>query len=144
MFAALALLGGALAQQPSVELHRALSYRHALPCAEIEALTDDPVADLLAAVEQIEQPPWAPMRAAQCLVASHATTIRADLERWVVVPEQKGLGLLALGMLDQMPVETAVPVARLALRDGPDREAARLRVGRSTVPEVRALVEEAR
>lgn len=117
---------------------RALSMRHPMACAEIEALTPTPVDTLQHVVATVELPPWAPMRAADCLVRSHAVEIRPTIEGWVTDPAVAGLGRLVLADLDAMPVEVAVPVARKAL-DGHLAELARERIASSTRAEVRAV-----
>lgn len=119
---------------------RALSARDGASCEAVEALASQPVATLLAVVEEVRMPPYAPMRAAGCLVSRHATAVQPDLERWVVDPQTKGLGRLVLGAFDQMPVAVAVPVARKALSEGTDRELASKRAAAAATPEIRALV----
>ena len=120
---------------------RALSMRHPVPCAEVEALAPDPVDTLLHVVDEVQMPPWAPMRAAECLVRGHGLEVREHLQRWVVEPELKGLGRLVLGELEALPVEVAVEVARAAVTRGSEPELARERVEAVSVPEVRAVLE---
>lgn len=118
---------------------RMLSSRDPVPCATIEALTPDPTATLLAVVDTVERPPWAPMRAANCLIQNHATEAQSAIERWVVAPELKGLGRLVLSSLDAMPLSVAVPVARKALAEGADPVLARERISAAKSAEIRAL-----
>jgi hypothetical protein len=118
---------------------RALSSRDPVSCELIFSLTSTPVPTLLQVVDEIARPPWAPMRAASCLVQHHAAEIQPDLERWVVAPELKGLGRLVLDSLDRMPPEVAVPVARKALESGPEKELALQKISAAQHPEVRAL-----
>lgn len=117
----------------------ALSSRDAVSCESIEALTATPTATLVEVVQTVQMPPWAPMRAADCLIERHPLEIREQLDQWVTDPNLAGLNRLVLGKLDVMPVEVAVPVARKAL-EGSDPELARARVGASKVAEVRAVV----
>ncbi|HHO54292.1 MAG TPA: hypothetical protein ENK18_26335 [Deltaproteobacteria bacterium] len=138
-------IGGALAgaaPQGAEQVIGALSMRHAVPCAEVEALTPVPVPALLYVVEQVARPPWAPMRAAVCLLEGHASEIEAQLQLWVTSPELLGLGRLVLGRLPVLPVPTAVELARRALSEGPEPERARATLARSEVIEVRALLSE--
>lgn len=119
---------------------RALSSRDPVSCSTIEALAADPVPVLLAVVEQVSMPPYAPMRAATCLIDAHAAKIQPQLEQWVVQPELKGLGRLVLGSLDRMPAEVSVPVVRRALAEGSDPALAAERAAAASTPEIRALV----
>ena len=122
-------------------VYRALSIRDPAPtCESIEALTETPVETLLFVVDNAQQPPWAGMRAAECLISRHAVAAQASLTAWVSSPETKGLAILALNQLDTMPLEVSLTVARAALV-GPDVESARTRIGRSTIPEIKALAE---
>lgn len=120
-------------------VYEALSVRDPAPsCAEVEALADDPVQDLLFVVDHAQQPPWAGLRAAACLIDGHAAEIEPRLEQWVTDPSTRGLGIVVLGKLDVLPEPVAVKVARLAL-SGPDPEGARRRIAASNRPEVRAV-----
>jgi hypothetical protein len=127
-------------EPPEVDtLRRALSMRHPVPCEELQAGLAEPVEALRWAVEGIQQPPWAGMRAAECLTRHHAEAVQADLVRWVTEPQLKGLGIQTVGLLEVLPVAVAVPVAREALR-GPVAERARKAVTADVRPEVAALV----
>jgi len=125
-----------------VAMHRALSHRDGSPpCADIEALSKKPVEDLKFIVEHVPAPPWAGMRAAQCLIEHHPAAIDAELDTWVTDPQLAGLGILVLNRLDDLPVETARRVAALALESGSERIGAKKRVAAAARPEVRELVE---
>ena len=122
------------------DVTHALSYRHAKPCSELEALTTTPVATLRHVVQEVQMPPWAPMRAAECLQRNHAQEVRDDLLRWVSEPEMKGLGRQVVGLLDVLPEPLAVEVAREALV-GPVAERARVVMARDTRPGIVQLLE---
>lgn len=135
----IASLGLARAAPEQVDqVVRALSSRDPVSCAEIEALTPTPVETLSHVVDNVPNPPWAPMRAADCLIRNHAVESRPNLERWVVAPELKGLGRLVLGSIDTLPVEVAVPVMAKALA-GSDPALATTRCLSAAAPEVRTL-----
>jgi len=114
--------------------------RDPAPCSAVEGLTPTPVDTLQHVVATVDLPPWAPMRAADCLVRGHAAEVQPSIEGWVTDPAVIGLGRLVLSDLDAMPVEVAVPVARRALA-GPLADVARSRIARSAHPEVRAVGE---
>ncbi|MFT5685301.1 MAG: hypothetical protein ACI8RZ_006251 [Myxococcota bacterium] len=122
-------------------VYRALSIRDPAPsCESVEALTETPVETLLFVVDNAKQPPWAGMRAAECLISRHAVTAEASIKGWVTGPETKGLAILTFNQLDTMPLEVSLSVARAAMA-GPEAESARPRIARSTVPEIKALAE---
>ena len=122
-------------------VYRALSVRDPAPsCESVEALTETPVDTLLFVVDNAQQPPWAGMRAAECLTTRHAEAAEASITAWVSSSETKGLAILALNQLDIMPLPVALNVARAALA-GPEADTARSRIARSSVTEIKALVE---
>lgn len=136
--------GRASAQDATADeaVRRALAARDAAPgCAEVEALTPTPVETLLRVVEEVELPPWVPMRAAECLATRHAAAVPDHLRRWVVAPETRGLGRLVVERLDAVPIDLARDLAMRALHEGPEPERARARIARLRTPELRALAE---
>lgn len=121
---------------------RVLSTRDGEPsCAEVEEVLaeTDPVAAYLYIIEMVKMPPTVPMRAAGCLLAGHAEAAAPQIKRWVTEPELKGLGLLVLNRLDQLPEPLAVACVELAL-SGDLAEDARMAAGDSTHPGVQALI----
>jgi hypothetical protein len=118
---------------------RALSSRDAVSCEAVEALAPDAVSALRTVVAEVTMPPYAPMRAADCLIRRHAAEVQPDLERWVMEPGLKGLGRLVLGALDAMPAQVAVPVVRKALAEGSEPELAARKAAAAVSPEIRAL-----
>jgi len=117
-----------------------LSLRHPVPCEQLLAQTDTPVETLLHVVDHTTMPPWAPMRAAECLMEAHASEIQPRLDSWVTTPELKGLGRLTLGKLDHLPLAVAEAVGRKALTEGTEPERARRALVASSRAELRALV----
>ena len=81
------------------------------------------------------------MRAAACLARRHPESVRTQLVRWVSSEETAGLGIQTLGLLDELPEDIAVEVARAALADGPAALRARERLQRVELPAVAALLE---
>lgn len=104
---------------------RRLSVRDPEPdCGAVEAeLEADPVATFLYVIQTVERPPWAPMRAAGCLIDGHAAEIGPTLTGWVAGEETQGLGRLVLSRLRDLPDEVAVGVVRAGMR-GPLAEVA--------------------
>jgi hypothetical protein len=117
----------------------ALSIKDPPPaCEQVEALAPDPVPLLLRVVNEVERPPWVAMRAADCLVTRHAPSIESEMTSWMGDRERKGLGLLALGHLDDMEPALATRIASAAMA-GPYRDAASVRIARSRQDSIRAL-----
>ena len=117
-------------------LYNALKVRDSGPsCDELTALSQDIASDLIWIVDNAKQPPWAGIRAARCILSDHLEAKATDVDAWVVDPEKKGLALLTLSMLDEVPETAAVRFATLAL-DGPLAEDARARLADSVHPAV--------
>lgn len=131
---------GALAAPHGVdEVVDALTARHAPTCAAVEALTEEPVAALLWAVDHVQQPGWVGMRAAQCLVDGHADQVREQLQAWVVDPQLRGLGRLVVAKLDALPEPLALDLAQRALTEGPEPDRTLRTLARARTPALRAL-----
>jgi len=121
-------------------LLQALSARDAGPdCAVLSAMSPTPVVDLTWIALNAPMPPWAGMRAAECLITAHHAAAMPTLRAWVTDPQLAGFGILVLNKLDALPLDTAKELATLALSQGPDVEKARKRIARSKVPEIQAL-----
>jgi hypothetical protein len=146
---ALLLSSVALAEPPNAErptptasqeqIYRAFSVRDPVPsCETVEAMSQTPVVDLLFVVDHAAQPPWAAMRAAQCLVRRHSTEVQTQIEAWVSTEATKGLALMTLSLIDELPAEVALSVAQKALA-GPLANDARPRIAKATDPELQKL-----
>jgi hypothetical protein len=106
-------------------------------CADVEALTPQPVPALLELVRTVQMPPTVPMRAAGCLVDRHAVEVADALEAWVGSADTLGLARLVADKIDAVPPEVAVRVAAAAAA-GPNAADLGPRLARSARPEVRA------
>jgi hypothetical protein len=126
---------------PSQEaIIQALSVREPAPtCGGLAALSAAPADDLAWVVTNVTSPPWAGMKAAECLVLEHTEAARPLIDAWVTDPRLKGLGWVVLKHLDAMPRPMALEIAQLAVDKGPDPAGARRRIRRSKVPEIQAL-----
>jgi hypothetical protein len=72
-------------------VHKALSVRDPEPeCADVSALTPEPVADLIFVANHADQPPWASTRAARCLALGHGEAAKAELIAWMGDPVGEG------------------------------------------------------
>ncbi|MFT4979558.1 MAG: hypothetical protein ACI8S6_005469, partial [Myxococcota bacterium] len=108
---------------------------------DLEALSETPVQALTFIVENATQPPWAGVRAAECLTLRHAEEIQPLLLSWVQTPETRGLALMVFNHLDQLPSAVALPVARASL-EGPLAQDARPRLQKLNDPDINALIVE--
>ncbi len=117
----------------------ALAVRDPEPsCEAVELLVDDPAAELIAVIDEVQMPPWVPMRAADCALARHGAQVGDRAVRWVSEPEYEGLGILVINHLDDLPEPLAVDAVAAALR-GPRAEHVRRIAGHSRHGAVRAL-----
>lgn len=124
-------------------MYKALSVRDDGPtCTEVEAMSEDPVGDLVWLTEHATSPPWVGTRAATCLIAGHGEAIADLLRTWVTDPATLGYGWTVLGNLGLLPTALAVELAQLALTDGPDPDGARERIARHDDPALQALLQD--
>jgi hypothetical protein len=143
----LGALGLAAAGSPEDEVITALLPRHGqATCADLaERFDGDVLTDALVSVaEDVEHPPWVPMRAAACVVEAAAqdpAALRAT-ESWLRDEARPGLALVVVQRLDSLELETAGVFADLAVARsvGEPRFAAYARAAllRSRYPEISA------
>ena len=109
-------------------LYDALKLRHeGPPCSDLAELSEAVADDLVWLVENVKHPPWVGIRAAQCVIREH-TEAKADaIDLWVSEANHRGLALLTMGLLDELPEPAAVRFATLAL-EGPLADEARERL----------------
>ena len=106
---------------PSVDqlqsVGRMLSVRDPEPdCATMEASIDaDPVATWVYVVNTMKVPPYAPMRAAGCLISGHPEAATGAMQGWMRDPETQGLARLVLANLEKLPEPVAVDVVQAGL-----------------------------
>lgn len=148
-----ALLGLARAEQPlpeppppawtpspqALQVHQALSQRDPGDCTLVEGLTTTPVPTLLEVVEHATMPPWAPVRAAECLVKGHGPEVRVQMLEWIRDPQSRGLAAVVYRNIDLLPEELAVELATASLT-GADPDRARRYLKASTKQSVRDIV----
>ena len=103
------------ADSAPARIHQALSVRHPVPsCASVSALSENPIDDLRRVAEADHAPPWAPMRAASCVIAE-GEAARETLAAWITDPHRQGLSELVLRRLHHLPEPLALDLAREAL-----------------------------
>lgn len=121
-------------------LYNAMKMRENTPdCDQLDQYSKTVADDLLWLMDNANQPPWVGIRAAQCILTHHAA-VKADvIDTWVTDPKQRGLAIMVFGMLDVLPEETSVRVAKKALA-GPLAAEAKVRIKKSEKPAIRALV----
>jgi len=123
------------------EVYEALSVREPAPrCDSVKALTQTPVATLLFVVEHAKMPPWAGIRAAQCLVWYHAEEIETEMIHWVNTEDTRGFAMVVIDALDRMPIATAMVVAPHAL-SSPLADETRVRIEESSSAQLRTLLQ---
>ncbi len=138
MFTTLIVLTGLThAEPPAVKptesqsaLYAALKTRDSAPtCESLKPLSEDLVNDLVWLVDNATQPPWVGIRAAQCVVRHHHTEKAELIQSWMTAPERRGLAILTMGMLDELPPELSLKLQAAALA-GPLSEDAQKHIER--------------
>jgi hypothetical protein len=120
-------------------LTQRLSVRDPEPdCDEVTSDLFDATAALRTVVATVQMPPWAPMRAAACLL-SHPEVGRTDALDWLAHPNKRGLALLVMARLDGFPEALAVELGTAALR-GPWSADAKRQLRSANNPRLRELV----
>jgi|GEM_PF-4433468 hypothetical protein len=109
---------------------RTLARDGAPSCAELTADVAAPVPALVEITERVIAPPGSGIRAAECLLETHALEVEPTLTAWVTHEATLGFGLLVLGRLDALEPALAERLARAALA-GELAERARPRIARS-------------
>lgn len=131
---------GIAADSPEGRAHGLFASRDAVDCAAVAgALGDDARTAVTYVADATTMPPYAPMRAAHCLVERWPADAQALFVGWMGAPAKKGLALQTLHEADQLdePSALALGVAALA---GPHAEPAQKILAQSKHPAVRALV----
>lgn len=90
-------------------------------------------------VERVQSPPWAPMRAAECLLQTKQAS-EGTLSRWVSNEQTRGLARLVFTHLESWPVHESLPIARAAL-SGQNRALVLPILERSLHVELRELID---
>lgn len=120
-------------------LLRALSVRDEEPsCPSLDALVPDPVAALTEIADTVSMPPAAPMRAARCLILTHAEAAEPAITRWMGAADTEGFVRLVVADWSNLPVPVAVRLAQAGLA-GPHRALVADALQAATVPELRAI-----
>jgi hypothetical protein len=97
-------------------LYKAMKVRDPVPnCEALSALSEDIANDFVWLVDNIQRPPWVGVRAAQCVLMSHAEAKAELIEAWMTDPLKMGVAILALGHLDELPEPLAARLAKAAL-----------------------------
>jgi hypothetical protein len=121
-------------------LYNAMKMRESTPdCDQLDRYSKTVADDLLWLMDNANQPPWVGIRAAQCILTHHAKAKADVIDTWVTDPKRRGLAIMVFGMLDVLPEETSVRVAKKALA-GPLAADAKVRIKKSEKPAIRALV----
>jgi hypothetical protein len=129
-------------QADEAEVVRLLTERHAShTCAELSERLKTPAASLARIAEHLQSPPWAPMRAANCL-AKRPTEAASLVAPWWSDPAVAGLADVLLLALHTWPEEVATEAATQALA-GPHRQLALRRLSQSPSATLRALAKAA-
>jgi len=123
-------------------LLQVLSLRDGTPsCGELVSMVPDPTTSLLHIVDNVTMPPWAPMRAAICLIDKKEAEIEPQLREWVTQPQKLGLAKLVLRRAHTLNPTRAKTLSELSLTSE-NRDTARQILSVSPDPILRQLVKQ--
>jgi len=124
---------------PDITVLQQLSVRDGFSCSQLVD-NKELQAELSRIVEEVSKPPWAPMRAAACLIERYSVQAKPDFERWIVDPSKKGLAFLIAGQIEKMPDEVALSVVKLGLA-GPHALDIRVRLEKINDPRLQTILQ---
>jgi hypothetical protein len=86
-----------------MDLYHLLASRDGVDCAALHASVDE----LVAMTDPAIQPPWVPVRAAECLVVTYPAEKRVaeTILPWLDDPARKGLALVVAQHVDLLPAD---------------------------------------
>ena len=128
----------------AADLDSALALRDGFSCSQL-GTPDTALRDaLIARAEPQAMPPWAPMRAAGCLIELFPTdpVTATTVLPWMTDPERGGLALVVAENIDRFPLEISVQLANAAMAApaSTSRDRLRRRLSTSARPEVLAVL----
>ncbi|MCO4746385.1 MAG: hypothetical protein KC912_16430 [Proteobacteria bacterium] len=124
--------------EPAPELAASLSARHAdQDCAEL--VDQHGVDALIRAADEMTMPPWAPLRAAQCVGTVATEGGEPAIRRWLADAERPGLAAASVAGLERSLLPEGLHTA-IQARLHDERFARTVRLEQSTHPPLRALV----
>lgn len=144
----LAILAVVFAESPREEtIHRQLSLRDGVTCAELGTADEELRDILLSQTAPTQMPQSVPIRATDCLVRlfGQDDLVLANMQAWIVDSSRAGEALVVLEALDQLPTEwrSALTLAALSHPDARWRERFQTRLLQSQTPAVLEIVKQA-
>jgi hypothetical protein len=110
----ISVTGAVVSDEAHQELILQLSAHEPTECAKLTFI-DEPLIALNRVVETVTHPPWASMRAANCMVDLYPLEAKVYFIEWMETSNTKGLAYLVAGRLDEFPIDTAMDIARVGL-----------------------------
>ena len=135
------LMSALASAQEQSQVHKQLSVRDKPPsCTELAKQHENLVEELHGLIHQDITPSYVPMRAASCLL--ELQPLQVDVYRhWMIDPHSKGLAYLVVSTMPDLPVESAVFLARAGL-EGVHSESLKIRLERLEIPEVHQAIQD--
>ena len=129
-----------VSETPYEELVRHFSMRHQkVTCSDLQDDNPDFPIHLSRIITDVPLPPWAGMRAAQCMIELYPEQHEAELTRWMQNQKTKGLAVLLAGQIDSLPPHVGLRIASAGM-DGPHHQVVQERLTRSQNSKIRALI----
>ncbi len=110
------------------------------PCSTLIEFSDQLQTDLMRIVQDSPKPPWAPMRAANCLIELYPLESKAEFVRWMQSEDTMGLALLLSNQMSILPAELAPDLVSVGL-NGPHNKKVRPRILKLNEPRLNILVD---
>ena len=130
-----------LPSTPAVPLDQQLIAHEPTACTDLAIDSSNGLKQLSEAIETIQRPAWAGMRAGQCIVELYPVDGEALFIEWMSEEDTMGLAYMVANKLGSLPPDAALTVAQAGLY-GPHAQGIAERLADSQTEEVRALLEQ--
>ena len=122
-------------------LQKQLSVREDPPsCEELARQHDNIEESLQKLIDPDIFPAYVPMRAANCLLILQPSEVEL-YRQWMIDPHSKGLAYLVVDKMPDLPVDSAVKLARAGL-EGVHAESLKIRLKSTDIPEIRQVLQD--
>ena len=87
-----------------LDLVKVLSGRHdTLTCNQLQDRIPNLQTQLENIVDEVKRPPWAAMKAAQCIIELYPSSSEHSFKKWMLSPNTRGLAILLSNRINSLP-----------------------------------------